>query len=125
MYIQKVSKKQAVKASTRRVARKAIKADDEIIEDEIAEEGEIEVAPEAAEILFEAEDVAELVAEVTGQDVAVDVDDEAVTFTVGEDEFKVEPDGDEEILEATRRPLQNKKTVKASTRRPARRSVRR
>lgn len=112
-------KPRAVKASTR---RKGIKAEDEIIddapeivEDEVIDEvGGVDVAPEATDLLFEAEDVAELVAEVTGEEVAVTVDDDAVTFEVGEDVYTVEPEGDEEILEATKKPLRGKKSVKAS-----------
>lgn len=124
---------QSVKASKAVVRRRNIKAEDmvdeEIVddmpaEDEVAEEevADVDVAPEATDLLFEAEDVAELVAEVTGEEVAVTVDDEAVTFEVGEDVFTVEPEGDEEILEATKKPLRNKKSVKASKvmkRRPA------
>lgn len=79
---------------------------------------EIDLAPEATELLFEAEDVAQVVAEATGQDVAVDVTDEGVEFTVGEGEeadvIYVEPDGDEEILESSTRI--RKRSVKASTR---------
>jgi len=127
---------QSVKASKAVVRRRNIKAEDmvdeeEIVddmpaEDEVAEEevADVDVAPEATDLLFEAEDVAELVAEVTGEEVAVTVDDEAVTFEVGEDVFTVEPEGDEEILEATKKPLKNKKSVKASKvmkRRPAKR----
>ena len=63
-------------------------------------ETDVDVAPEATELLFEAEDVAELVAEVTGEDVAVDVAENGVEFTVGEDVITVEPEGDEELLEA-------------------------
>ena len=68
------------------------------------------VAPEASDLLFEAEDVAELVAEVTGEAVEV-------TFAVGEDEFTVQAEGDEEILESVRKPMRNKRTVAASTNR--------
>lgn len=76
-----------------------------------------EVAPEATDLLFEAEDVAELVAEATGEPVEVTADEDSVTFAVGEDEYTVEAEGDEEILEATRRPLRGKRRVSASTRR--------
>ena len=82
--------------------------------------GDVSVDPEATDLLFEAEDVAELVAEVTGDVVEVAVDDEAdtVVFTVGEgdaaEEFTVEPDGDEEVLEAATKKTANKKPVKAS-----------
>jgi len=77
---------------------------------------EVDVAPEATDLLFEADDVAELVAEVTDQEVAVETTDEGdVEFTVGEDEvYTVTPDGDEEVLEAVRKPLKNKAAVKAS-----------
>lgn len=84
-----------------------------------------EVAPEAADLLFEAEDVAELVAEVTGQPVEVSAEDDgnAVTFTVGDDEFTVEAEGDEEILESVRRTFRGKRPVSASTKRqPAKKS---
>lgn len=124
---------QSVKASTK---RRNIKADEEINEDIIEDvpaeevpeeeaEAEVEVAPEATDLLFEAEDVAELVAEVTGQEVAVTVDDDSVQFEVGEDVFTVEPEGDEEILEATKKPLKGKKSVKASKVIKRRRAARR
>lgn len=127
-------KPSSVKASSTKAAmkRRNIKADEEVMEEEIIEdevpaeaeaEGGVDVAPEATDLLFEAEDVAELVAEVSGQEVAVTVDEDAVTFEVGEDIYTVEPEGDEEILEATKKPLRDKKSVKASKvirrRRPA------
>lgn len=78
------------------------------------------VAPEASDLLFEAEDVADLVAEVTGQPVDVTADDTTVVFAVGEDEYTVEAEGNEEILETSRKTFRNKRTVSASTkRRPA------
>lgn len=85
-------------------------------------DAEIDVAPEATELLFEADDVAELVAEVTGEDVSVEVADEGVEFTVGEDVITVEPEGDEELLEASTR-IRGRKAVKASTRARARKRV--
>lgn len=77
---------------------------------------ETEVAPEATELLFETNDVADLVAEVTGQDVEVEATEDAVEFTVGEDTFVIEPEGDEEVLEAATKVSPRRKTVKASTR---------
>lgn len=74
----------------------------------------VSVAPEATELVFEAEDVAELVAEVTSQDVEVVADEDAVTFTVGDMDYTVEADGQEEVMEATRRPLRGKRPVRAS-----------
>lgn len=108
------------------IQRKRVVADEELdldttvdVEEEPMDEGETDVVvePEATDLLFEAEDVAELVAEITGQPVEVSVDEDAVTFAVGEDEFKVEPEGDEEILESVRRPLKSKKPIAASTKR--------
>lgn len=67
---------------------KAIKADDELdVEDELpeVEDTDVEVSPEATELLFETEDVAQLLAEVTQKPVDVDTTDdgESVEFTVG------------------------------------------
>lgn len=87
--------------------------DDMPIDDEDA--GAVEVDPAASDLLFEAEDVAELVAEVTGQAVEVTVDEDYVTFAVGDSEYTVEAEGDEEILEASRKVLRGKRRVSAST----------
>lgn len=115
MRIQKKVTKKTVKAASR-LAKRAVRANEEVVEDEIIEDADVEVAPEASDLLFEAEDVAELIAEVTGQDVEVTADEDAVTFAVGEDEFVVEAEGEEEILESTKRPLRGKAPVKASKR---------
>ena len=82
--------------------------------------GAVSVDPEATDLLFETDDVAQLLAEVTGQDVDVTVDDEAdtVTFGVGENEFTVEPEGDEEVLESVRIP-RRASSVAASNRQTA------
>lgn len=112
--------KRAVTANTSRINRR-IRAAEETNENA---QGGVDIAPEASDLLFEAEDVAELVAEVTGQDVAVTADEDVISFEVGDDVYTVEAEGDEEILESTRKPLRNKKTVRAS-RKPARRSSRR
>ena len=88
--------------------RRPIRANEEM--------GEVAVAPEATDLLFEAEDVAELVAEVTGEDVEVIAEEDTVVFTIGEDEFTVEAEGDEEILEATRKNVRGKRKVAASKR---------
>lgn len=88
---------------------------------------EVSVAPEATDLLFEAEDVAELVAEVTGEVVDVTADGDSVVFAIGEgegaEEFTVTAEGDEEVLEATRRPLRGKRTVAASRKVAPRRRV--
>ena len=98
-----------------KASRRPIKAEDELMDD-------MPVVEDAGELLFEATDVADLLAEVTGEDVNMDMDDDVVVFTIGEDEYTVEPEGDEEVLEATRRPLRGKKPVAANKRTaPARR----
>lgn len=92
-----------------------IKADEEADRNGESVE-DVEVAPEAADLLFEAEDVAQLLSEVTQQPVDVDTADDgaSVEFTVGEDVYTVEAEGDEEVLESVRKPIQKKKAVKAS-----------
>lgn len=109
--------------------RRRIYAEDEMMEEEVFEENiddvVVDVEPEATDLLFEAEDVAELVAEVTGAPVEVTVDDDSVTFAVDGEEYLVEPEGDEEILESVRRPLRGKRRVAANRRRrPSARPVR-
>ena len=99
-------------------ARRAIRANEEIAE---IEEPVVEVEPEATDLLFEVTDVADVLAEVTGEDVVVEADGDVAEFTIGDEVFTVEAEGDEEILEA--RKVRGR-AVKASTK-PARRSVRR
>lgn len=74
---------------------------------------ETEVAPEAADLLFEPEDVAELVAEITGEDVTVEADGTAVTFEVGEETYTCEAEEDIEEVESSTR-VRGRKPVKAS-----------
>jgi hypothetical protein len=100
-----------VSASRSALRRRAIKADEEFEdiealpegEDVAPAEGEVNVDAEASELLFQAEDVAELISEVSGQPVDVTADENEVVFTVGEDEYTVTPDGDEEIVEESKR----------------------
>lgn len=105
MRIQYKASRKPVNAS-----RKPIKAEEEMIED-------VPVMDDPSELLFEATDVADLLAEVTGEDVNMDMDDNKVVFTIGEDEYTIEPEGNEEVLEAVRRPLRNKRSVAANTQR--------
>lgn len=94
--------------------RRAIRANDEV------------VVPET-DLLFEAEDVAELVSEITGEDVEVAAEEDTVTFTVGDEDFIVEADGTEEIVESARSIRRNARSIKASrsVRRSATRKIRR
>ena len=109
----KVAKKSAIKASNARVARRrAIRASEEEVE-EVKDEA-VDIAPEASDLLFEAEDVAELIAEVTGKDVAVTAEDDTVVFEIGDDQYTVEAEGEEEILESSKKALRGKKPVSAS-----------
>lgn len=129
-----------VRASRAALRRRAIKADvdfDDVdiddmdapiddlpapAEDEIDEIAEVNVDEAATELLFEAEDVAELVSEVTGAPVDVTVDEDEVIFAVGDDEYTVTPEGDEEIVEESTRVRARKI---AASRRMARRPARR
>lgn len=76
---------------------------------------ETEVAPEASELLLETEDAAQLIAEITGEDVEVTVDENTVTFAVGDEEYTCEAEGDEEVLESSSRPRKGMRRVSAST----------
>ena len=88
--------------------KKKIVADDEIMEkpvDQVADD-EVAVEPAAAEMLFEAEDVADILAEVTGQPITVEVADDAsqCVIGVGEDEFTIDAEDAEQINEAEPAP---------------------
>ena len=78
------------------------------------EEVVVDVAPEVIETVFEADDVAELVAEITGEDVQVATDDEtgAVEFTIGDTSYTIEPEEGDEVLEATVRTCSGKECKK-------------
>ena len=108
MYIQKKFRRVA--------AAEDVDVEDIDVEDVEDVDVETQVSPEAADLLFEADDVAQLVAEVTGQPVEVDTDEggSVVTFSVGEDVYTVEPEGDEEILESRGRKMRGKRPVRAS-----------
>ena len=127
----KMPARRPVSASRQAIRRRAIKADEEFddipedIEAPVADEAGVTVDDAASELLFEAEDVAELVSEVSGLPVDVTVDENEVTFTVGDDEFTVTPEGDEEIVEESKRMRKSARRVSASRRMPARRPSRR
>lgn len=116
-------------ASTRRpvrASRKFIKSEDEIEDIDVdIDEGDFEDIPDeepiSEEILFEASDVAEVLAEVTGEPVDYTVDDETteVTFTVGEEEITVTPEGDEEVVEESTRVRGRKIAASRRMRKPA------
>ena len=78
---------------------------------------ETEVAEEAADLLFEADDVAELIAEITGEDVSVEADETAVTFDVAGEKFTCEADEDDEVVESASRVRRNASKISASAKR--------
>lgn len=95
-----------------RVSSKIV-ADDEVMVDDTMPENT------ASDLLFEADDVAELLSEVTGEEVGVDTDEDTVIFTVGDDEYTIEAEGDEEELTACTQPVKSRKDdqdVKSSAR---------
>lgn len=110
MYIR--SSKNRTKPARRVVAEEEIDTDT----------GSVSVDPEATELVFETEDVAELIAEVTGSDVEVVADENEVKFTVGDTDYTVQAEGNEEVLEASTSVIR-RNAVRASTRRNPARSV--
>ena len=81
---------------------------------------ETEVAEEAQDLLFEAEDVAELIAEITGEDVKVEADETAVTFDVAGEQFTCEADEDDEVVESSTRVRAGRRIAASAKRRPMR-----
>lgn len=77
---------------------------------------ETDVAPEAVDLLFEAEDVAQLVAEITGEDVEVTADETEVTFDVAGETFVCEAEEDSDVVESSRKTDRSMKRVAASKR---------
>lgn len=78
-----------------------------------------DIAPEAMDLLFEVEDVAQVIAEITGADVEVTADSGEVTFDIADenyDSITIEAEGDEEIVEESVRAKKNTRTVSASRR---------
>ncbi len=95
-----------------RVSSKIVADDEVMVDDTMPEEA-------ASDLLFEADDVAELLSEVTGEEVGVDTDENTVIFTVGDDEYTIEAEGDEEELTACTKPVKARKDdeeVKSSAR---------
>ena len=78
---------------------------------------DVDVEAEASELLFEAEDVAQLVAEITGEVVEVTADGVVVTFAVDDMEYTCEAEEGLETVEESRRfNRTGAKKIAASTR---------
>lgn len=105
-------------SKTRKPARRVV------AEEEVNTEGTgvVNVDPEATELVFETEDVAELIAEVTGNDVEVVADENEVIFTVGDTDYTVTSEGDEEVLEAST-AIRRRNAIRANTQKDVRRNV--
>lgn len=87
-------------------------------------QADTEIADEATDLLFETDDVAELIAEVTGEDVEVTADGEVVEFSVGDETYTCSAEPGDETVESSVK-VRNKRRVAASTgRRPAGKTVR-
>ena len=82
------------------------------------------VAEEATDLLFETNDVAELLANATGEDVDVTVDGETVEFAVGEDVYTCEAEPTDETVESSTRVNKRKVAASSTVRRPAGKAVR-
>ena len=127
-----------VTASELRRRSRKVMADEEfedVNDVEVVDDATVDVAPEASELLFEVQDVAELIAEVTEKPVEVTADEDTVVFSVDGTEFTVEADGAEEVLESRKvrgrsvkasrglRGAKPARRVSASRRMPARKPV--
>ena len=91
----------------------------------------VSVESSAEGLLFEVQDVAQVIAEITGQDVEVSTDDETdeVEFAVGDEVYTITPDGDEEEVVSSRqiskRPVRASRVRRGARRRPVKASTRR
>jgi len=114
-----------------RANRRVIRSDEEIEDiediDVPVDEEIIDEEPVQEELLFEVGDVAEVIAEVTGEPVDYTVDDETaeVTFSYGEDEITVTPEGTEEVVEDSTRISKAAKKIAAAKKVAAPRKLRR
>ena len=108
----------------------------EEVDDDAADEGGVVVEDSAEGLLFEVQDVAQVIAEITGEEVEVSTDDETdeIEFAVGDSVYTITPDGDEEEVVSSRqiskRPVRASRVRRGARRRPvkassARRAVRR
>lgn len=87
---------------------------DDVDVDVDTDDEDVSIDDAATELLFETEDVAQLISEVTDSPVDVTVEDNGeVKFAVGDAEFTVTPEGDEELLEASTR-IRGRKPIRAS-----------
>ena len=75
---------------------------------------ETNIEQEATDLLFEVEDVAQLVAEITGEDVDVTADENEVTFEVAGESYTCEAEGDEEVVEMSVRAKKSMRKLTAS-----------
>ena len=132
MKISRKATRGSIKAANRVPARRRyVRASDDDAEiDETINVDDVDtdadVAPEATDLVFEVQDVADLVSAVTDAPVDVDVADDgnSIDFTVGDDEdaevYTVEADGTEDVLESVRT---RKNAIRASRRPSYRRTV--
>lgn len=106
-------------------------ADEEIDEVKDVDTDDVSVESSAEGLLFEVQDVAQVIAEITGQDVEVSTDDETdeVEFAVGDEVYTITPDGDEEEVVSSRqiskRPVRASRIRRGARRRPVKASTRR
>ena len=117
----KYPKNKSIAASCTTKSRKVTAAEDVVddiddIDDmgDMGDMGEISIEPEATDLLFEAEDVAELLAAVTGSPVDVSADGSVVSFDIGDETYTIEAEGDEEIVESSTRIMSSKRIVAPS-----------
>lgn len=110
-----IKSKKNIKPSTRRIRASEEPIDDQTPAEGGGEGGSVNVDPEATELVFETEDVAELLAEVTNEDVDVVADENEITFTIGDTDYTVQAEGGEEVLEAST-SVRRRNAIQASRR---------
>lgn len=94
-------------------SRRRILADDDIEEMDVPEmDDTVETA-----LLFEAEDVAELLREVTGKDVDMDADEGVVNFIIDDETFTITPPANTEVVESSTRHRRSRSIRANSARR--------
>ena len=94
-----------------KIQRKSMRSGNRVMAD-------TDVAPEASELLFETEDVAQIVSEITGEDVDVTVDGEVAEFAVGDETYTCEAENIDEVMESSAISARKRK-ISASAKRNA------
>jgi hypothetical protein len=83
---------------------------------------------ETSDLVLDVQDVVDLLSEVTGEEIEAEVNEDTVDFTVGEEVFTIEAEGEpiieqdpiEESRKVSRRPVSASRTARKTSGRPLR-----